>query len=74
MLSCATIRTTTVPQSGEELSRQDIHLQIRYTFPQEALRLLRQSGFEVMHTYGGWKKEPLTSASPEMIFICRKAG
>ncbi|WP_136607958.1 MULTISPECIES: hypothetical protein [Paenibacillus] len=38
------------------------------------IRLLQMTGFHIIHAYGGWKKEPLTSASPEMIFICRKAG
>ncbi|MGG0170623.1 hypothetical protein [Paenibacillus dokdonensis] len=37
-------------------------------------RLLQMTGFHIIHAYGGWKKEPLTSASPEMIFIYRKAG
>ncbi len=74
LLSCRTVKSTFEPGSGKVLSCQDIHLHIRYTFPQEALRLLKQSGFDILHVYGGWKKEPLTPASPEMIYICRKAG
>lgn len=74
LLSCTTVRITADPVSEEEISRQNIQLQIRYTFPQEAIRLLQMTGFQIIHAYGGWKKEPLTSASPEMIFICRKAG
>lgn len=74
LLSCKTVKITAEPGCGKVLSRQNIHLHIRYTFPQEALRLLKQSGFDILHVYGGWKKEPLTAASPEMIFICRKAG
>ncbi|MDR0270758.1 class I SAM-dependent methyltransferase [Paenibacillus sp.] len=73
LLTCSTIKITVDPVNGEEISRQNIRLQIRYTFPQEILRLLSMTGFEIIHAYGGWKKEPLTSASPEMVFICRKA-
>lgn len=74
LLSCRTVKITAEQGRGDEISREDVHLQIRYTYPQEAFRLLKQSSFEVIQVYGGWKKEPLTSTSPEMIFICRKAG
>lgn len=45
---------------------------LRYVFPQEAEALLHANGFQIRERYGGWRKEPLTATSEEMIFVCQR--
>ena len=45
---------------------------LRYTFPQELVALLHYNGFMVTRQYGDWNEEPLSSASPSIITVCRK--
>ncbi len=45
---------------------------LRYVFPQEMESLLYYNGFEIISVYGNWQQEPLTAASPAMIYVCRK--
>ena len=46
-------------------------IQLRYTYPLELQRLLNQHGFEVVHLYGSWKKEPFAADSVSMVVHAR---
>jgi hypothetical protein len=44
----------------------------------ELARILRQSGFEVQHVYGGtaghWGRRPLSLDEVEAMFVCRRSA
>jgi SAM-dependent methyltransferase len=48
----------------------------RYFTPQEMRLLLEEAGFAIENLYGDYRRQPLTSKSRTMIFVCRagKAG
>jgi len=48
-------------------------LRVRYVTRHEMEDLLARSGFEVEAVYGGFKDEPLTPSSSEMVWIARKS-
>ena len=54
------------------ISRIHKHMCLRYVSKGEMERLLTGAGFEVEAVYGGFDKEPLTSAGGELIWIARK--
>jgi ubiquinone/menaquinone biosynthesis C-methylase UbiE len=45
---------------------------LRYVYPQEMEALLFYNGFQIRSCYGNWQQEPLTAASPSMIYVCQK--
>jgi 2-polyprenyl-3-methyl-5-hydroxy-6-metoxy-1,4-benzoquinol methylase len=45
---------------------------LRYVSPQEMEALLFYNGFQIRACYGNWQQEPLTAASPAMIYVCRR--
>jgi hypothetical protein len=45
---------------------------LRYVFPQEMEALLFYNGFQIRACYGNWQQEPLTAASPAMIYVCQR--
>ncbi|HEU5367867.1 MAG TPA: class I SAM-dependent methyltransferase [Ktedonobacterales bacterium] len=47
---------------------------LRYVYPQEMEALLFYNGLQIRATYGSWQQEPLTAASPSMIYVCQKQG
>jgi len=48
------------------------HIDLRYTYPQELLRLLEQAGFETEGLYADWQRSPLRADSYSMVCVCRK--
>ena len=54
---------------GEFDSTQD--LDMRMFFPQELDSYLEQSGFKIIHKYGGFEGEPFNDYSDKQIFVCR---
>jgi SAM-dependent methyltransferase len=46
----------------------------RWTYRFEAEHLLERAGFAVEALYGGYGREPFTSASPTMVMIARRLG
>ncbi len=48
------------------------HTSLRYVFPQEMESLLHYNGFRIHTVYGDWQLNPLTAASPAMIYVCQK--
>jgi ubiquinone/menaquinone biosynthesis C-methylase UbiE len=47
-------------------------ISLRYVFPKEMERILSDNGFEMMHLYCDWEKNPITNDSYEMIYVCKK--
>jgi SAM-dependent methyltransferase len=45
---------------------------LRYVYPQEMEALLFYNGLQVRACYGSWQQEPLTAASPAMIYVCQR--
>ena len=45
---------------------------LRYVFPQEIEALLFYNGFQSRSVYGDWQQNPLTAASPAMIYVCER--
>lgn len=56
---------------GKHDHKKETHIACRFTHPQELEALLHYNGFEVVHQYGNWNKEALSSSSPEIINICK---
>ncbi len=48
------------------------HTALRYVFPQEMEALLFHNGFQIDTVYGDWQLNPLTAASPAMIYVVKK--
>jgi len=59
---------------GGETSEKTKRVALRYVYPQEIETLLHYNGLEIQASYGGWQQEPLTAASREMIYACRRRG
>jgi ubiquinone/menaquinone biosynthesis C-methylase UbiE len=44
---------------------------LRFVYPREMEALLHHNGFTIREAYGDWDRQPLTSQSPRMIYVCR---
>ena len=45
---------------------------LRYVFLQEMEALLFYNGFQILSCYGNWQQDPLTAASPAMIYVFQR--
>jgi SAM-dependent methyltransferase len=45
---------------------------VQVIFPNEWRMLLRQSGFEIVHEFGDFDRNPFHDTSPRMLFVARK--
>ncbi len=54
----------------DDASRHDA-ISLRYTYPLELERLLRQHGFMLEHRFGDWRRGRFDGESPQMVCICR---
>jgi len=61
-----------IDDQGAVLSKRFVEWEYRYTFRFEAEHLLERAGFEIEALYGGYQREPFTSASPSMLFLARR--
>jgi 2-polyprenyl-3-methyl-5-hydroxy-6-metoxy-1,4-benzoquinol methylase len=57
---------------GGQKVEKVLHTALRYVFPQEMEALLFYNGFQIHTCYGNWQQDPLTAASPSMIYVCQK--
>jgi ubiquinone/menaquinone biosynthesis C-methylase UbiE len=57
---------------GGQQEEKTYRTALRYVFPQEMETLLFYNGFQIRDCYGNWGQEPLTAASPYMIYVCQK--
>ncbi|UOE92475.1 class I SAM-dependent methyltransferase [Alkalihalobacillus sp. LMS39] len=65
-----TIKVTKEHTGVESVEKESISL--RYVFPLELDRIVKESGFSVLAKYGCWNKSPLATNSKEMIYLCQK--
>lgn len=72
ILECSIQKEVYDNELNQLLTTTQEYIHIKYTFPQELLRILHQHGFEVLCQYGGWNRQSLESKSSSMISICRK--
>lgn len=72
ILECTIQKEVYDNELNQLLTTTQEYIHIKYTFPQELLRMLHQHGFEVLHQYGGWNCQSLESKSNSIITICRK--
>jgi SAM-dependent methyltransferase len=70
ILRCLSKRTINL-ENGDQIVEED-SISLRYVYPQEMGRLLKQNGFEIIEVYGSWCKDYLQDDSTEMIYICQK--
>ena len=47
------------------------HATLRFVYPREMEALLHYNGLTIRDAYGDWDHQPLTNASPRMIYVCR---
>ncbi|TFD94537.1 class I SAM-dependent methyltransferase [Jeotgalibacillus sp. R-1-5s-1] len=67
---CLQVRRTF---DGEtEVETEEISIRIRFTFPLELERMLKQHGYDVEEVYGGWDHEPLRKESIELVVVARR--
>jgi len=66
------IHYVTLPGGATERLAQTFAF--RYFFRYEAEHLLARCGFRIRDVYGNFDRSPLTSKSPEMIFVTDKVG
>lgn len=48
------------------------HIDLRYTYPQEMVRLLRLTGLEAINVFSGWNNNAIQPQSEWMVYVCRK--
>ncbi|MFT4416411.1 class I SAM-dependent methyltransferase [Fredinandcohnia humi] len=59
--------------TGNIVDEKRSNIQLRYVFPQEMERVLKENGLEIVAVYKDWNETPLTKDSNQMIYVCRKA-
>lgn len=59
---------------GVSLERLRTRFSIRYVFPTELFHLLNLAGFEVVHCFGGFRREPFGPESGELVVEARSQG
>lgn len=68
---CTTIRRTK-DEEGRIVKDHKSDISLRFTFPQEMERLLAETGFDILHSYGDWQGNVLTSDSHSMVYVAQK--
>jgi SAM-dependent methyltransferase len=56
---------------GEE---RVVELPLRQFFPQELGRLLKQAGFEILESWGGFQMQPLDANALKQVILARRVG
>lgn len=59
-------------QTGEIVNERKTNVSLRYVFPKEMERLLKENGFEIAAVYKDWNETPLTENSNQMVYLCKK--
>ena len=65
-------RTLTFLRPDGQQQVQTRRVALRYVYPQEMETLLFYNGWQIRACYGNWQQEPLTAASPSMIYVCQR--
>lgn len=61
-----------ISDTGEVMDIKRTNIKLRYVFPKEMERLLKENGFEIIDVYKNWNEEPITNDSYQMVYVCRK--
>lgn len=61
-----------ISDTGEVMDIKTTNIKLRYVFPKEMERLLKENGFEIIDVYKNWNEEPITNDSYQMVYVCRK--
>lgn len=57
---------------GETLiANEQDGISLRYSFPLEMERVLKNNGFEILQVYGDWDKNELNAKSISMVYVCK---
>jgi|SRR5579859_802233 len=65
-------RHLTFSHPGGQQVEKTLRTALRYVFPQEMEALLFYNRLQIRACYGNWQQEPLTAASPAMIYVCQR--
>ena len=66
-----TIRKTK-NETGIILTEKKTKISLRYVYPKEMVRLLSETGFEIIDILADWDGTPVTNESYQMIYVCKK--
>jgi hypothetical protein len=61
-----------IDDRGKVMEKRFVEWPYRWTYRFEAEHLLERAGLGVEAVYGGYQREPFTSASAAMVFLARK--
>lgn len=70
ILDCQTNRQ--VYRDGTLIVEEQDGILLRYSYPQEMDRLLRENGFETVHVYGDWDENVLHARSVSMVYVVKR--
>ena len=69
ILHCHTERQ--IYQGDTLISKEQDGISLRYSFPLEMERMLKENGFEILQAYGDWDKNELNTKSISMVYVCK---
>ncbi|MFJ8066424.1 class I SAM-dependent methyltransferase [Psychrobacillus sp. NPDC096426] len=53
------------------LAKEQDGISLRFSFPLEMERMLKNNGFEILEVYGDWDKNELNEKSISMVYVCQ---
>ena len=69
ILHCHTNRE--IYQGQALVAKEQDGISLRFSFPLEMERLLKNNGFEILEVYGDWDKNELNEKSISMVYVCQ---
>ena len=69
ILHCHTDRQ--IYQGETLIAKEQDGISLRYSFPLEMERVLKDNGFEILQVYGDWDKNELNAKSTSMVYVCK---
>lgn len=69
ILHCHTDRQ--IYQGETLIAKEQDGISLRYSFPLEMERVLKENGFEILQVYGDWDKNELNVKSTSMVYVCK---
>ena len=69
ILHCHTNRQ--IHQGDTLIAKEQDGISLRYSFPLEMERVLKDNGFEIIQVFGDWAKNELNAKSVSMVYVCK---
>lgn len=69
ILHCHTDRQ--IYQGETLIATEQDGISLRFSFPLEMERVLKDNGFDIIHVYGDWDKIELNAKSTSMVYVCK---